>query len=74
MLLPSKITSFKESSLWVAYQLCKIVATKPHGVLEIVHEFGKLNNASISDVVIGLDILFALNKVEISEGRITYVG
>jgi hypothetical protein len=66
MLLPNKITPFRESVLVNFPLLLKEIKTEDISVIELFKK-AKLNIGSIADYLEALDCLFALKKIELNE-------
>lgn len=72
MLLPSKVTSFKESSLSDALSIGLVLQGRSFSVSALFDECKK--NLSVEEILNGLDLLYALNKVDFEKEDLVHVG
>lgn len=75
MRFPSKVTSYNESIFPAALVLAKTLQRGDMTVLALFREsYSSINN--ISDYFAALEILFALDKIQLSDrqGELHYVG
>ena len=75
MLLPSKVTSFKESSLSDALSIGLILQGQSFSVFALFDECKKRLGLSVEEILNGLVLLFALNKkVDLAKEDLVYVS
>ena len=76
MLLPSKVTSFKESDLYIALLLAKQLRGKKISPLALVQGLKsdeKLKSVNLSAIICALKMLYLLNAIELENGELVYV-
>ena len=74
MLLPSKVTSFRESSLSDALSIGLVLQERSFSVSALFEECKKSLGVSVEEILNGLDLLYALNKVDFAKEDLVYVG
>lgn len=74
MLLPSKVTSFKESSLSDALSIGLVLQGRSFSVSALFDECKKNLGLSVEEILNGLDLLCALNKVDFEKEDLVHVG
>lgn len=77
MLLPSKVTSYKESDLHIAFLLAQYLRgkkTKPLALIQKLKTDDKCRNIDLATLIYALKILYALRAIEFENEEITYVG
>lgn len=74
MLLPSKVTSFKESSLSDALSIGLILQGQSFSVSALFDECKKRLGLSVEEILNGLVLLYALNKVDLAKEDLVYVS
>lgn len=74
MLLPSKVTSFRESSLSDALSIGLVLQERSFSVSALFEECKKSLGLSVEEILNGLDLLYALNKVDFAKEDLVYVG
>lgn len=74
MLLPSKVTSFKESSLFDALSIGLILKEHSFSVGNLFNACKKHLGLSVEEILNGLDLLYALNKIDFDKENLVYVG
>ena len=72
MLFPSKITSFNESALQGLLFVAQKISRRQMSVMELVQEC-RCAPLLVADVLSALDMLYALRKIELKKGELTYV-
>lgn len=74
MLLPSKVTSFKESVLADAMTIGLVLQQKQAcGVSELIGECCHRFGLGVEMIMDALDLLYALQKIDLHQGRLCYV-
>lgn len=74
MILPSKVTSFKESVLSDAMAIGHILKQKQScGVSELLSESNHRLGFGVEVVMDALDLLYALHKIDFHQERLCYV-
>ena len=74
MLLPSNVTSFRESSLSDALSIGLVLQERSFSVSALFEECKKSLGLSVEEILNGLDLLYALNKVDFAKEDLVYVG
>ena len=74
MKFPSKVTSYKESSLFQFPIVLSLLEQNSMTPSELYAKLKKTKNISIQEFMDILDCLYALNKIELHEEVLYYVG
>ena len=73
MRFPSKVTPYNYSVLKDMVNIVRVLSSKELAVQDITRALGK-KNWSVYRCMSVLELLFALGKVDIVEGKLRYVG
>lgn len=77
MLLPSKVTSFKESDLYSAFLIARQLRGKktiPIALIKGLRVDQGSKSVDLASIIYALKILYILHLIEFDNGGVAYVG